>query len=165
MRPHRCAKFQQRMQIESGRRQHDSLCSVECDVLHTSSAGCRVTQWNFALALSTAGRLVFQTKSKRGCSCGEDTYWAVLAISCANHAQRQVKPAGMETQSGRLHQFFSVTLGSPESSPPKSFCGNSERSQREDVLVARVPVGEASHVHRHTLTVSLYPIKVGVQAN
>ena len=80
MRPHRCAKFQQRMQIESGRRQHDSLCSVECDVLHTSSAGCRVTQWNFALALSTAGRLVFQTKSKRGCFCGEDRYGASYKI-------------------------------------------------------------------------------------
>eukprot|EP00435_Cladocopium_sp_Y103_P011783 s1380_g3.t1 len=90
-------------------------------------------------------------QAKRRCSCDDDKDGAILRRFCANHAQRQAKRAGTETQSGRLHQFCPVFPGSADSSQPKSFYRKSERRRREDVLVARILVGVASHVQREEL--------------
>lgn len=116
--------------VKQGRNQ---LSSRSIAAMKAADQSCSILVPSFSGAHRkfTAEEFVFLflTKPKRECSCGEDKHGAVLAISCVNHAQWRARRAGIETQS-RLHQFCPVFLGTAESSQPKSFHRNSERSER-----------------------------------
>ena len=130
MRPYRCTKFPQRMQVESGRCQHDSLCSVDVLVMCFTSLLLAADSHSGTSPWPCPPPGDWYSKPSRR----EDAFVVRIGmglLTSANNAQ----PAGTETQSGRLHQFCPVILGSPESSRPESFCCNSGPSQREDVLV------------------------------
>jgi hypothetical protein len=123
--------YQELREVSKARRNQLSSRSIAAMKAADQSCGILAPSFSGAHRKFTAEEFVslFLTKPKRECSCGEDKDAAVLAISCVNHAQWRARRAGIETQS-RLHQFCPVFLGTAESSQPKSFHRNSERSER-----------------------------------